>query len=138
MQEELDQDLIQYMKAMLVDYNKEILNYDWVSFTNAYFPDPALAVQEQLCNQSIDDSDDCSCTDSIDNSIQSNPTPQVKIYKSRQNVKATDIERERSRNYYILHREEILVKRRLHRDRLIREGRYITYKKKRKSIIDRT
>jgi hypothetical protein len=97
----LDQDLIHYMEAMLAKYNNEILSYDW----------SALA----------------SCNNSVCESVNDN---EVRRYRPREyKVKATEQQRQQSRNYYVLHREEILIKRRLHRERLIREGRYITYKK---------
>ena len=62
------------------------------------------------------------------------PSQEVKVYKLRENVKASEKQRLQSRNYYRLHREEILIKRRLHRDRLIKEGRLINYTKKKKIV----
>ncbi len=115
---ELDQGLIQYMEAMLAKYNNEILSYDWSVLAS--------------CNSSV-----CESTNDFE-SVNDN---EVRRYRPREyKVKATEQQRQQSRNYYVLHREEILIKRRLHRERLIREGRYITYKKayrpRPKTIID--
>lgn len=118
MQEEplmdLDQELIKHMESMLAKYNNEVLSYDWCSIVS--FP------TQSSCNSSVYES-------GADSEVGSDF--QVRRYRPRENeVKATEKQRIQSRNYYILHREEILIKRRLHRERLIREGRYIKYKKK--------
>lgn len=46
------------------------------------------------------------------------PLQQIKVYKPRSYVKASDRERQKARIYYMLNREEILKKRRLHSKRL--------------------
>ncbi len=111
MQQELDQDLIKHMTYMLADYNTQFLNYDWSAF--ATLPD-----------QSNEPTDDLSSTN------------EVKVYRARDHVKATHRQQQQSRNYYVRHREEILIKRRLYRERLIREGRYAKNHKYRSKIMN--
>lgn len=49
---------------------------------------------------------------------QTQQEPVIKKYKERVNVKATEYERQKSREYYIANRELILQKRRIHNAKL--------------------
>ncbi len=125
MYEEIDSNLVQYMTNMIEEYNKNILNYDWLSLV--FSPSPSAEPEPELDS----DYDNSAMVDDQSVSITTDTTAEVKRYRPREyKIKATEKQQQQSRNYYVLHREEILAKRRLHRQRLIREGRYITYTKK--------
>ncbi len=117
MYEEIDQNLVRYMTNMIEEYNKNILTYDWLSFVSLPSAEPELD----------SDYDNSAMVDDKSVSITTDTTAEVKRYRPREyKIKATEKQQQQSRNYYVLHREEILEKRRLHRQRLIREGRFIT------------
>jgi hypothetical protein len=105
---ETNQELIEYLQA-LIAYSA----YDLIEACIKTEPQPPTFAG--LCP--------------LDNCVSPQPLPEdvkseIKQYKPRLHVKATEHERQVSRNYYIAHRELILEKRRIYNARL--KGRRIS------------